>query len=74
MPGKLIGTNGFIDSSGFIMWPVKSDYFMTRPYEMWVESKMPIKFARIITVAFLLFAFTGLIFKKRIKLKRLSQK
>ncbi len=41
MPGKLIGTNGFIDSSQVLLWPVKSDYFITEQYEMWAESKIP---------------------------------
>lgn len=40
MPGKLIGTNGFIDSSNVLLWPVESDFFLTEPYEMWAESKI----------------------------------
>ena len=30
MPGKLIATNGYIDSTRNLLWPVKSDYFSNR--------------------------------------------
>ena len=59
MPGKLIGTNGFIDSSKILLWPVKSDYFLTEPYEMWAESKIPNRWAWIVSGFFLLFVVTG---------------
>lgn len=63
MPGKLIGTNGFIDSSHVLLWPVKSDYFMTEQYEMWAESKVPNRWAWIISGLFLVFVFTGILLK-----------
>jgi hypothetical protein len=63
MPGKLIGTNGFIDSSKLLLWPVKSDYFMTEPYEMWAESKIPNRWAWIVSGLFLVFVFSGVIIK-----------
>lgn len=63
MPGKVIGTNGFIDSSDVLLWPVKSDYFLTEPYEMWAESKIPNKWAYIVSGLFLVFVFTGVIIK-----------
>jgi hypothetical protein len=59
MPGKLIGTNGFIDSSKVLFWPVKSDYFFTEPYEMWAESKTPNTWAWIVSGLFLVFVLTG---------------
>jgi hypothetical protein len=65
MPGKLTDTNGFIDSSGVLLWPVKSDYFLTQPYEMWAESKIPNKWAWIISGLFLVFVVTGIIIKKK---------
>ena len=68
MPGKLIGTNGFIDKTEILLWPVKSDYFMTEPYEMWAESKTPNKWTWIVTGVFVLFVITGLairLFRKR---------
>jgi len=68
MPGKLIGTNGFIDSSRFLLWPVKSDYFLTEPYEMWAESKIPNPWAWIVSGLFLVFVITGVIVRR----KRLS--
>jgi hypothetical protein len=61
MPGKLIGTNGFIDSSHILLWPVKSDFFMTEPYEMWAESKTPNTWAWIVSGIFLAFVLTGVI-------------
>jgi hypothetical protein len=61
MPGKLIGTNGFIDSSHILLWPVKSDYFMSEPYEMWAESKIPNTWAWIVSGLFIVFVVTGLI-------------
>jgi hypothetical protein len=63
MPGKLIGTNGFMDSSEVLLWPVKSDYFLTDQYEMWAESKIPNKWAWIISGLFLVFVITGVIIR-----------
>lgn len=63
MPGKLIGTNGFIDSSEVLLWPVKSDYFMTEQYEMWAESKIPNPWAWIVSGFFLAFVVTGVIMR-----------
>ncbi|MCX6253480.1 MAG: hypothetical protein NTV31_03275 [Bacteroidia bacterium] len=63
MPGKLIGTNGFIDSSKVLLWPVKSDYFLTEPYVMWAESKIPNRWAWIVSGLFLLFVLTGVIIR-----------
>jgi hypothetical protein len=63
MPGKLTGTNGFIDSSIVLLWPVKSDYFMTEPYEMWAESKLPNRWAWIVSGVFLLFVIAGVIIR-----------
>jgi hypothetical protein len=63
MPGKLTGTNGFIDSSKVLLWPVKSDYFLTEPYEMWAESKMPNMWAWIVSGLFLVFVLTGVILR-----------
>ena len=63
MPGNLIGTNGFIDSSKVLLWPVDSDYFMTEQYEMWAESKVPNTWAWIVSGLFLIFVFTGVIIR-----------
>jgi hypothetical protein len=63
MPGKLIGTNGFIDSSHNLQWPVKSDYFMTEPYEMWAQSKIPNPWAWILSGLFVMFVLSGVIIK-----------
>lgn len=63
MPGKVIGSNGFIDSSKVLLWPVKSEYFLTEPYEMWAESKIPNRWAWIISGMFLAFVFTGVLIR-----------
>ncbi|MEI6047584.1 MAG: hypothetical protein WCS03_01680 [Bacteroidota bacterium] len=63
MPGKVIGTNGFIDSSEVLLWPVKSDYFLTEPYVMWAESKIPNRWAWIVSGLFLAFVITGVIMR-----------
>jgi len=60
MPGKVIGTNGFIDSSQVLLWPVKSDFFITEQYEMWAESKVPNLWAWILSGLFIVFVITGL--------------
>lgn len=65
MPGKLTGTNGLIDSSGVPLWPVKSEYFLTEPYEMMAESKVPNTWAWIVSGLFLLFVVTGIIIKRK---------
>lgn len=69
MPGELIGTNGFVDSTGIMLWPVKSDYFVSEQYEMWAESKTPNKWTWVVTGIFLLFVLGGIIFKT-VKKKR----
>ncbi len=63
MPGEIIGTNGFIDSTKTLSWPVHSDFFMTEPYIMYAESKIPNKWAWIVSGIFLLFVFAGIIFR-----------
>ena len=63
MPGKLIGTNGFMDSTRISLWPVKSDYFITQPYEMWAESKTSNGWAWIVSGIFLVFVLAGIIFR-----------
>jgi hypothetical protein len=59
LPGKVLGSNGFIDSSQVLLWPVISDYFLTEPYVMWAESKVPNVWAWIISGLFLLFVLAG---------------
>ena len=65
MPGKLTGTNGFIDSAGVLLWPVRSDFFLTEQYEMHAESKIPNIWAWIVSGLFLLFTGLGTIIRKK---------
>ena len=64
MPGKLTGTNGYIDSTKTLLWPVQSDFFITEDYEMWAESKTTNGWAWIVSGFFILFVFAGIIVKK----------
>lgn len=65
MPGELINTNGFLDSSEVLTWPVKYDFFMTAPYEMWAESKITNSWAWIVSGLFLLFVLTGIVIRTK---------
>jgi hypothetical protein len=64
MPGEIIGTNGRLDSTKTLLWSVHSDYFLTEPYIMYAESRIPNRWAWLISGAFLLFVITGIIFRK----------
>jgi hypothetical protein len=59
MPGKLVNTNGYIDSTHVLLWPVKSDYFLTENYEMWAVSRVPNRWAWIVSGIFLVFVAAG---------------
>ena len=63
LPGNLTGTNGYLDSTKVLSWPVSSDYFLTEPYEMWAESKVTNIWAWIVSGLFLLFVLTGIIIR-----------
>lgn len=63
MPGKLTGTNGFIDSTEIMRWPVKSEYFTTQTYEMWAESRTSNKWTWIVSGLFILFVIAGIVFR-----------
>jgi len=63
MPGEIIGTNGFIDSTKVLLWPTNSDFFLTEPYVMYAESKTPNKWAWVFSGIFLLFVLAGIIFR-----------
>lgn len=63
MPGKLVNTNGYLDSSLNLLWPVKSDYFLAEDYEMWAVSRVPNRWAWIVSCIFLIFVATGVILR-----------
>jgi len=64
MPGNLIASNGFSDSSQVLLWPVMSDYAFTEDYIMWAESKVPNIWAWVVSGVFILFVITGLVIRK----------
>jgi hypothetical protein len=63
MPGKLTATNGYIDKDGLILWPVKMEYFLTRPHEMWAESKSPNTWAWVVSGVFVGFVGVGVVLR-----------
>jgi len=63
MPGRLTGSNGYPDSSLILLWPVRSEYFMSEPYEMWAVSRVTHPWAWIVSALFVLFVLTGVIVK-----------
>jgi len=65
MPGKLTETNGFVDSSGVLLWPVRSDFFLTEQYEMFSESKVSNLWAWISSGLFVLFVGLGILIHKK---------
>ncbi len=65
MPGKLFATNGYIDSTRNLLWPVKTDFFITEKYEMWAESKTTNLWAWTVSGLFLLFVVTGILLKRK---------
>jgi len=65
MPGKLTDTNGLVDSSGYLLWPVNSDFFLTELYIMRAESKTLNSWAWLISGLFLLFVISGIALKRK---------
>lgn len=65
MPGKLTGSNGYPDSSRVVLWPVRSEFFLSEPYEMWAVSRVSHPWAWIVSALFVLFVIAGYIVKKR---------
>jgi len=55
MPGDIVGTNGYIDTDGAIIWEVDGDSILSRDYEMWAESTVSNTWAWIVSGVFLLF-------------------
>jgi len=67
MPGSIIASNGFADSSGRLIWPVVYDYFFTEDYIMWAESKVPNIWAWVLSGVFIVFVFTGFLIRRKKK-------
>jgi hypothetical protein len=63
MPGKVTASNGYVLNNGEIMFPVIPDFFLSQPYVMHAESKMPNIWAWIVSGVFLLFVIGGVVFK-----------
>jgi hypothetical protein len=59
MPGRVTASNGYVLDKGEIMWPVNPEFFLSQPYVMHAESKMPNIWAWIVSGVFLLFVMGG---------------
>jgi hypothetical protein len=59
MPGRVTASNGYVLKKGEIMWPVSPEFFLSQPYVMQAESKMPNIWAWIVSGVFLLFVLGG---------------
>lgn len=64
LPGTPVGGNGYLDSTGCQVWKVKSDFFLTEPYEMYAESKVINWWAWIVSGVFVMFVISGMVFRK----------
>ena len=67
MPGKLTSSNGFVDSSHILLWPVIDEYFLAEDYVMWAESRVPNIWAWIVSGIFVLFVGTGVLIRRNKK-------
>lgn len=67
MPGRLTETNGFVDSAGNILWPVKSEYFLSEPYVMTAKSRTMNLWAWIVSGLFLVFVISGIVIREKRK-------
>jgi hypothetical protein len=65
MPGRLTGSNGFPDSSRVLLWPVRSEFFLSEPYEMWAVSRISHPWAWVVSALFVLFVVTGIALKSK---------
>lgn len=65
MPGELVGTNGYIDTEGGIIWEVDGDVTFSKDYSMWAQSIVINTWAWIVTIGFLLFVIMGFIINAR---------
>jgi hypothetical protein len=63
MPGRVMASNGFVLDKGEIMWPVSPEFFLSQPYVMHAESKMPNIWAWIVSGVFLLFVMGGVVLR-----------
>lgn len=64
MPGELISSNGFVDSSHILVWPVIDEYFFAEDYEMHAESRKPNPWAWFVSAVFILFVLTGIVIRR----------
>lgn len=65
MPGEIVGTNGYIDTDGGILWEVNGDIMLSEDYTMWAESTVNNIWAWVISGLFILFALVGLFLRKK---------
>ncbi len=65
MPGELVGTNGYIDTEGAIIWEVNSDVIFAKDYSMWAQSTESNLWAWIVSGLFVIFVIVSIVFRKK---------
>ncbi len=65
MPGELVGTNGYIDTEGAILWEVNSDLVFASDYSMWAQSTESNLWAWIVSALFVIFVVLSIILRSR---------
>jgi hypothetical protein len=65
MPGDLVGTNGYIDTDGAIIWEVDGDSILSKDYVMYAESTVTNTWAWIVSGLFLAFVLISVILRMR---------
>lgn len=65
MPGELVGTNGYIDTEGSIIWEVNSDVVFTKDYSMWAKSTVSNLWAWIVSGLFVIFVLLVVFIRRK---------
>jgi len=65
MPGELVGTNGYIDTDGAIIWELNSEVIFAKDYSMWAQSTVSNLWAWIVSALFVIFVVISIVFRSR---------
>ncbi|MFN8240625.1 MAG: hypothetical protein U0X39_07715 [Bacteroidales bacterium] len=63
MPGEIISTNGYPAETGELVWPARSEFFLTTDHSMVAESKVVNYWAWVISGIFIVFVVTGILLR-----------
>jgi len=65
MPGTLVETNGVVMEDEKVRWDVDSERFISERYIMMAESRVINLWAWFVSAVFIVFVFSGVLFRKR---------